>query len=314
MQKIFEKLKELTKPCLQEDLQSFARWLEYKNLSKNTIKSYMNDIYQSLKFFSKIEAISLQNLIDLDINEYRALLASISEKSPKTQERLIATWKKWSAYKAKDGIETKFKQLTYPKQKQKTFANIELESIEKFLSLELKTWKDYRNKALITLLYSCGLRINEALNLKWDDIKSGQNNAKYVKILGKGSKYRYAPILEIAMTELEIYKKQIEKENPEFYWEQIENHIFASNNLKKQHACSVARDFRTISARHNLPNLNPHKFRHACATHLLKSGCDLRTIQTLLGHANLETTKIYIQHSTQELHDVHKSMIDKNKI
>jgi len=308
---ILEKLKKYAKPCLYADLEAFAKWLKYKNLSDNTVKSYLTDLYQSLQFFGADSQISLEEIIELDINDYRAFLAQMAEKSVKTQERMIASWRKWAKFKAKDGIEISFNKITYPKAPKKSFPNIELETVEKFIQIYPKNWKDQRNKAIITLLYSAGLRINEALGLRWTDIQKGQKGQKYLKILGKGGKIRFTPLLPQAFEELMLYKAQIESETANFDWDRIDGHIFASNQLKKQHASSVARDFRTICTKENLPPLNPHKLRHACATHLLKSGCNLRTIQTLLGHSSLETTKIYIQHSTEELQNIHKKIIDK---
>ncbi len=309
--KIIDSMQEYIEENLKEDLIEFAKWLEYKGLLENTITSYLNDIKQALIFFANAKGnkISLENLINLSNSRYLSLLSKYAqEKSFKTQERMIATWKKWSEYKRTQKIETIFEKTIYPKSKHKILPNIEFETIEKLIDTQEnpETWEDYRNRALIVLLYSAGIRINEAINLSWQDINLSAN---WAQIRGKGNKIRYVPLLESAKTILLEYKAALNKAHPEI----TSDKIFISSRLKKWHACTAERFFRQLIQKHNLPKLTPHSLRHACATHLLKSGCNLRTIQSLLGHANLETTKMYIQHSTEELMDIHSKIINKSK-
>lgn len=304
MDNIKEQLKNHIKPCLLADLLEFEKWLKYKGLSQNTIKNYFSDILQSMKFFSHNKQISLQELIQFDINKFRELLAHQQEKghSNKTQERLIASWKKWAKFKCKneehENIRSVFAKIKYPKIQQKVATNIEIEEINKLLATQkvAKTWQELRNKALIILLYSSGIRINEAINLRWKDLSE-----TYCKITGKGSKIRFVPILPAAKLALKEYKAALDEEN---------EYVFTGQRAKKWHACSAERYFRQLVTQHNLQHITPHTLRHACASHLLKSGCSLRSIQALLGHKNLETTKIYIQHSIEDLKAAHKKALN----
>lgn len=304
---IIESLNEFIDQSLKTDLKEFAKWLEYKGLLENSIISYINDIKQSILFFhKKNNKITLNWLNNIQTNNYLELISHVAQnKTSKSQERLVATWKKWAEYKRTQKIETIFTNILYPKKQHTIFQNIEKQDIATLLSTQrhAQTWQDHRNKTLMLLLYSAGLRINEALNLKWADINHSKK--PYAKIYGKGNKIRYVPILPKAYNSLITYKKILEKENLNF------DIIFLSKNYKKWHACSVERWFRDLNKTYNLSNITPHKLRHACATHLLKAGCNLKTIQTLLGHANLETTKLYIQHSTEELMNIHDSILNK---
>ncbi len=306
---LIEQLKPYAEKCLQEDISNFIDWLIYKGSSKNTILGYISDIKQSLIFFAQDQKLTLDHLLKMDLHAFRALLAQYQkeEKTIKTQERLIATWKKW--IKFKQNKEIKFAKLRYPKQKHRTLDNIEVETIESLMEITMKKWQDYRNLALIKLLYSTGLRINEALNLKWEDIQYSSNNKKehFCKILGKGNKIRFVPLLRETIESIFEYRKQI----PEKMEQTEKNYIFTNTKNNKFHACAVAREFRKLVKEKNLQKLSPHSLRHACATHLLKAGSNLRTIQTLLGHSSLETTKIYIQHSTEELMQIHNKILNK---
>ena len=216
---------------------------------------------------------------------------------------MVATLKKWSEYKRTQKISTVFENTIYPKAQHKILPNIEFETVYKLLeTLQTPTtWEDYRNRALVVLLYSAGLRINEAIALKWSDIS---NN--HIKVIGKGNKLRYVPLLDQTKDTLNEYRTALKSAIKQEF-----EYVFISARLKRWHACSAERFFRELVAKHNLPKLTPHSLRHACATHLLKSGCNLRSIQSLLGHSNLETTKRYIQHSTEELMNIHSRIIEK---
>lgn len=299
-------LSDFCAPCLLDDLEQFIKTLHYKGASFNTIKSYINDLKQSFAFFSnsRKQKISLQTLLAMNINDFRELIASFATKSASTQERLIAAWKKWIQFKAQDNIFVDFHKIQYPKMKKKSFIPTQPEDIKKLLSTTCSTWQELRMQAFITLLYTTGLRINEALNLKWDDIQNNNGRA-YCKVKGKGSKLRYVPVLAIALEKLQDYKEALKTHSHNDF-----EYVFIGAKLGKWHACTAEREFRNLVAQLNLPKeITPHSLRHACATHLLKAGCNLRSIQNLLGHSNLETTKIYIQYSTEELQQIHANAI-----
>lgn len=305
------KLAKYAQNCLIKDLIKFTKWLNYKNASANTIISYINDIIQTLKILSQKEnkKITLSEILNLELNTYRYILAKMQEakKSSNTQERLIASWKKWAKYKEQE--KSIFNKMKYPRKKEQKREYIEKEAIKQLIKAQAtenkKDWEKKRNKALIILIYSSGIRINEALNLKWEDISDS-----YCRISGKGSKIRYVPLIPIAKETIKEYKESLEKEGIKT---EKEEYIFKGSRLKKWQASSAARMLRKIAEKNNLQKLSPHSLRHACATHLLQAGTNLRTIQALLGHSNLETTKTYIQHSLTDLMNTHKKILNNKK-
>lgn len=293
-------LEKFCKPCLLEDFEKFGKWLSFKGLSKNTIKSYFSDILQSLRFLGADEKISLDELINFDLNSWRALLAHFQEIERKgtTQQRLISAWKKWAQFKQKEGKKIAISKIKYPKLEEKLPRAVESDKIAKLKELNLDSWQDYRNVALISLLYSSGIRINEALNIKWMDLSQ-----KHCKVLGKGNKTRYVPILDETRNKIAEYKEKLP------FKKGANDYVFLGARGGKWHACSAARWFRQQSVN---SKITPHSLRHSCATHLIQNGCDLRSVQILLGHASLETTQHYIQHSNSMLKKIYdRAICDK---
>jgi len=285
--------------CLCDNVLSFELWLNFKGLSKNTIKGYVSDLNQSFSFFNKLfeKKVSLQDIVDCSVHDWRQFLSSYEKKSIKTQDRLVATLRKWSEFNKKNNIEFSFGKLNISFNNSDTFqVNFNQEQIEKFLSYHDKavTWQELRNKALVYLLYLTGVRINEALSLKWSDIF-----AQYIRIEGKGSKIRYVPIFQFLHIMLDEYKKNIN----------LYEYVFINDSNKKWDASCVARYFRNVGVKINVFTITPHTLRHACATHLLKEGCNLRTIQALLGHANLEITKKYINYNHDDLKKIYNNIM-----
>lgn len=285
------------KNCIKIDLENFEKWLKRESLSLKTIKSYISDIKNSLKNFSNNE-ITLKELESFKKNEWRALIANLSERnaSAKTQQRYIAAWRKWTKFKEENKVNIEFNQINMPKVNEYSPPEVKEEDIKKLLNFAPKNWKEKRLSALIYLLYGTGMRINEAINLKWKDL-----NEKYCKVFGKGSKIRYVPILPRVKNKIEEYEISLPEKS---------SFIFCNLKFEKWHASTIERDFKKIVLKLNLPDITPHSLRHACATHLLKSGCDLKTIQDLLGHSSLEITKLYIKYSEKELFEIHQKALN----
>ena len=165
-------------------------------------------------------------------------------------------------------------------------------SIDKALSVAASAgeladepWIAARNVAVLTLLYGCGLRISEALNLASEDIHSGQRT---LSILGKGSKTRLVPLLPVIHTAIDEYRAlcpyDLSGQTP----------LFRGARGGVLHAAIIQKEMVKLRSALSLPDTaTPHALRHSFATHLLSAGGDLRSIQELLGHASLSTTQIY---------------------
>ena len=158
-------------------------------------------------------------------------------------------------------------------------------------------WLAARNTAVMVLLYGCGLRISEALNLTRGEIGP---KTDALRIQGKGGKSRIVPILPVAIDAIENYIELCP-----FHLDKSEL-LFRGARGGKLHAAIIQRDMKKLRSALNLPDTaTPHALRHSFATHLLAGGGDLRTIQELLGHASLSTTQIYTGVDTARLLDIY---------
>lgn len=276
---------------LSLDLVGFEKWLELSGVSHNTIKAYVSDIKLCLGIKSGV--CTKEVLENYSLDDWREMICQLQEKNltNRTCDRYLSSLRAFSKYKKSKGVLLELDKVRSAKRVSANFKmqSLDFESVQKFLVVfqNPKTFTEFRDCALVFLLYSVGLRINEALGLKWSDLFS-----RYILIRGKGDKIRYVPFFPFLKTILDNYRKHLSVEG---------DYIFVSNTQKTRlHACSVARKFREVSVLLGV-SISPHSLRHACATHLLKSGCDIRYIQALLGHSSLEITKIYIDSSLDDL-------------
>ena len=162
------------------------------------------------------------------------------------------------------------------------------EEVNKLLDIELKDAYSYRNKAMLELMYSSGLRVSELLNLELNNIDLNMN---LVRIFGKGNKERIVPIDDIATKYLyeyiNIYRNTLLKNK-------VSNLLFLNSRGERLSRQGFFKILREISLEKGIKrDISPHTLRHSFATHLLNHGADLRSIQTMLGHENIETTQIY---------------------
>ena len=168
-------------------------------------------------------------------------------------------------------------------------------------SPDVKTYKGFRDKCILELLYSSGLRISELLNIKINQISKEK---KFLKIKGKGDKERLVPIGSSAMNLLIVYL--------DTYRSNIKNTnnidiLFINENgsiVSRQACWEMIQKYASISLINK--KISPHNLRHAFATHLLNNGADLRTVQMLLGHASLSTTQIYTHIAKERLVKFHQ--------
>lgn len=277
--------------CLESDIKNFERWLVFQGASNNTVLGYISDLKHCLLLSANHPTKKLVE--EYDINKWRHVFSTLQDQhlSYKSQERYLASLRAYCRYKESSGIKLSLRRLpSLYKKDSEHVSNVDFDDITQFLSWfdSANTWIEKRDRALVYLLYSVGLRINEALSLKWSDLFT-----KHIRIKGKGGGIRTVPLFPFMKDMLKEYRVALALES---------SYVFLSNNkTAKLHACSVARNFRKVSAILCLKNITPHSLRHACATHLLQAGCNLRSIQSLLGHSSLEITKGYISLTSEDL-------------
>lgn len=269
-----------------------------------TVNSYSEDIYKYLEYMeskniSSALDISYNNLLDylkyLDDNKYE--VSSVARK--------IVSIKAFHKYLSENynvvDISTK---INTPKFYRKLPNILTIEEVDNLLDIKLDTPFDYRNKAMLELMYSSGLRVSELINLELSDIDLNNN---YVRCFGKGSKERIVPIGEYSSKYLSIYINEYRDSMKKGYYTEK---IFLNNHGKEMTRQGFFKIIKRIAKDKDInKNITPHMLRHSFATHLLNNGADLRTIQEMLGHSSISTTQIY----TNVTNDILKENYDLYK-
>jgi len=264
-----------------------------KNFSKNTLKSYSTDIEQFIK------TMNINNSVDITKESIRNFLASIvTTNSSKTRARKLASIKSFCKFLVSEGYlsTNPSAEIKSPKIEQRLPKVIDKGTVSKMLN----SISNIRDKAILETLYGLGVRASELVNIKITDIDF---NNKLVKIFGKGSKERIVPINDSALKNIAQYIA---------YKNEKSVYVFPSATDKtKPITTKTVQNIVSKYARLNNinNNISPHTFRHSYATHLLENGADIRIIQKLLGHENINTTTIYtdvaIEHLSNQYHLAH---------
>ena len=272
----------------------FEKFLKFeRNYSDHTIRAYLNDLDEFYSFLESRE-IELANVRPVDLNLY--LLSLYNKNSKSTVSRKLTTLRSFFTFLVrKEVIEANpAKLIPLPKneKKQPVFLSVD----EAFLLIQLI--KDdgillNRDKAILELLYSSGLRVSELSNIKILDIDRSQN---VIKVSGKGGKERIVPFGSKADEALTEYLKSRSELKPK------EDYLFLNNRGTRLTTRSIDRVVKKYGILSGISKkISPHSLRHSFATHLLGSGADLRSIQELLGHSSLSTTQKYTHTSIEEL-------------
>jgi len=280
---------------LENLIDEFLTYLRIdKGYSENTINSYRLDLEKFLDFNKNI---NINNISNDDLKKYVKHLKEekLNEKSISRNISCLKSFYKFlviQKYVSKNPSDAIF----IPKVKKSLPKILTEEEVINLLDISLTDNYSYRNKAMLELMYATGLRVSELVNLKLEDIDLNQD---IVRTMGKGSKERIIPIGDYAKEYLEKYIYQyrgtmLKKDNNEY--------LFLNNHGKKMTRQGFFKIIKQIAKEKGIKSdLSPHTLRHSFASHLLKYGADLRTIQELLGHSDISTTQIYTHITNEEL-------------
>ena len=273
-----------------------------KGLSKNTILAYKSDLKIFLMWLDENKE-KFSNVDRIIINNYLAYRLD-NGASLSTIQRIITCIKSFYSFLFENNI-IKYNPaqlIENPKKRRKLPTIITESEVMKLLdSPDVKTNKGLRDKCILELLYSSGLRISELLSIKINQISKEK---KFLKIKGKGNKERLVPIGSSAMNSLIVYLDTYRlniKINDNI------DILFVNENgsiVTRQACWEMIQKYASISLINK--KISPHNLRHAFATHLLNNGADLRTVQMLLGHASLSTTQIYTHIAKERLVKFHQ--------
>lgn len=276
---------------MPDNLKEYENYLKFeKNYSMNTINSYLSDI-KEYQEFKKGDILSSTK------EDILAYLKTIKDFESTTISHKISSLKSFfKYYQKREKIKANpLANIKSPKIAKKLPTYLTLEEVSKLLDVEIKSPYDARNKAILELLYSSGIRISELCNMQTSNYNSYEC---IIRLIGKGSKERIIPLGDYAISVLEDY---INNYRPKINKKNI-NSIFINNRgdaVSRQFIFKVIK--KECLKKGIRKNVSPHTLRHTFATHLLQNGADLRIIQELLGHENISTTQIYTHVSNQEL-------------
>jgi len=288
----------------------FNNWIDnlsnIRDLSENTVISYKNDIQKFLAFLeTHLDSLpNINNLKKLEISDFRSFLSYQRSNGINSNSiaRNISSLKSFFNHLIKENVieSSAISSLKSPKLKKSLPRPIDsklaIEVIRCAETIENEKWIGLRNKSILMLLYGCGLRISEALNLNYDDI----DNEDHILIKGKGDKERIVPMMEYIKKGIMDYIAECPKEI------RAEDPLFIGKRMNRLSPRIIQYALEKIRNSLSLPETaTPHALRHSFATHLLDSGGDLRTIQELLGHSSLSTTQRYTKVETKKLYEAY---------
>ena len=277
---------------------NYKTYLLYdKQLATNSVNSYIFDIEKYLLFMQNNNIDKISKITKENINMYLKHLDELVMVSTYTLARKIVAIRSFHDFiSSKYFIENVSTKIENPKFYQKIPNILSIEEIEQLLNIELKTPFDYRNKAMLELMYATGIRVSELCNLLINDINFEE---KYVRCFGKGAKERIIPIGQIALKYLKIY---LDEYRDKLTKKSINEYLFLNNHGQKMTRQGFEFIIKNICKDKGIKKkITPHMLRHSFATHLLNNGADLRSIQIMLGHTNLSTTQIYTTISSEVL-------------
>ena len=261
-----------------------------KSLSDNTVNAYLADIQKLYQFLAD-EQIHPQDVTLENLETFSATLRDLGIQ-PRSQARILSGIRSFYHYLILDDyLEADPSELLESPQVGLHLPEVlTIEEIDNLIeSIDLSTKEGQRNRTILETLYSCGLRVSELCNLKISDLYLEEG---FIKVEGKGNKQRLIPISPRAIRELQLY---FIDRNQFSIKKDYEDYVFISKRGTNISRIMVFHIIKTLAEAIGLKKtISPHTFRHSFATHLLEGGCNLRAIQSMLGHESIATTEIYM--------------------
>ncbi len=275
-----------------------------RGLSKHTLSAYMSDIR---KFSGWLSAQDLR-LLETQREHVLGYLAYLSEQqlSSRTLARVLSTLRRFFAFLVREGfmVQDPSALIDSPKIGRSLPHSLSEADVEKLLqSPDTQTTLGLRDRTMLEILYACGLRVSELIDLRIEQINRNQG---VVRVWGKGSKERMVPVGEEALWWLEHYYKVARPDLMPATSTTASAHVFLSNRgrmmTRQTFWYAIKRHSRQAGIR---TQISPHTLRHAFATHLVNNDADLRVVQLLLGHSDLSTTQIYTHVARERMKELH---------
>ena len=285
----------------------YLAYLEFeRGLSRNTLEAYRSDLFQFGRFLDE-RAVSAVDAGAIDVSDFLTRLAtdggSGKPASPATIHRKAACLRSFYRHLRREGVRDSdpTATLSAPRRNRKLPNVLTRGEVDKLLAQPRGVEPAaLRDRALLELMYACGLRASEAIGLEVADIDLED---RVLRARGKGSKERIVPVGQEAVRTVRQY---LERGRPALVKGRPEAHLFVNfrgGALTRQGLYKIVR--RHAASAGLADRMSPHTLRHTFATHLLAGGCDLRSVQEMLGHADVATTQLYTHLSSERLKDVY---------
>lgn len=293
---------------LSQRLREWQSWLKTeKNMSRHTVRAYTTDVSHFVNFLHDHlgKAPSLADVSDMSLRDFRAWMSrkAMDGAGNASRARSLSGIKSFIYWLDAQGIlhNAAIGAVRTPKLPHKVprpLHESQAMNVLENAGLVAEGWVGMRDAALFTLLYGCGLRIDEALSLNMGDLPRDG----YIRVTGKGRKERQVPVIEIVEKTIKAYLEECP------FAQSAERPLFMGERGKRLHQGVAQKSMRDLRGQLNLPETaTPHALRHSFATHLLQNGANLREIQELLGHASLSTTQRYTEIDAKELIRIYKA-------
>lgn len=296
-----------------EKIEDFSNFLKFeKNFSGNTLDAYMRDVRKLESFtLSELDNLSPENITYENLQEYIYQLSKnkISERS---QARAISSIKAFFKFLLEDDYRTDNPAtlLEGPKLGLYLPDTLSEEDINRIITcIDNSTDIGKRNKCILEVLYGCGLRVSELIDLKISNINFKES---YIMVEGKGEKTRLVPLANTTAEFITSYIHTVR--NKTKINKKYEDTLFLNSRGTNMSRVIVFIIIKELTQKAGISkSISPHTFRHSFATHLLQNGADLRFIQEMLGHSSITTTQVYTHLKTEELRDVILNFHPRNR-
>jgi integrase/recombinase XerD len=274
-------------------LKSFKNYLRLeRSLAANSIEAYLRDIEKLYQYFESVKQIP--GIKEITSKDLKLFITWINELGmlPSSQARVISGLKSFFGFlmleQLIDNDPTAL--LEAPRLARSLPDTLNIEEINELIgAIDASRADGMRNKAILEVLYGCGLRVTELINLRISNIHW---DSAFIIIIGKGNKERIVPIGSVALKYLQIYIEESRVHIP--VKEAFQDYVFLNRNGKNLSRIYIFTMIKALADRIGLKkSISPHTFRHSFATHLIEGGADLRAVQEMLGHSSITTTEIY---------------------
>ncbi|MFV0560855.1 MAG: site-specific tyrosine recombinase XerD [Enterococcus sp.] len=289
---------------MEEEIVEYLHYLNIeRGLSENTRKSYERDLMQYVAFLKKQKITTWQDVERYTVIQFLEELHT-QNKATATVTRMITSLRRFHQFLRQERYtdHDPMQHIDTPKKEQKLPSTLSLEEVERLLETpDTSKLLGIRDRAILEVMYATGMRVSELIGLKLGDLHLSLG---LLQTIGKGDKERIIPLGDYA---IEWVQRYLDEVRPLLVKKPTEMHLFVNNHGNGLSRQGIWKNLKQIVREAGITkDVTPHTLRHSFATHLLENGADLRTVQELLGHADISTTQIYTHITKKRMTDVYK--------